>query len=80
LVAGLNAVRILRGEPALTLPPETMLGALLHYISHAEPASFQPMKANFGLLPELDPPVRDKRARYLAYAARAQGALEQALS
>jgi len=79
LVAGLNAVRVLRGERALTLPPETMLGALLHYISHAEPASFQPMKANFGLLPELAPPVRDKRLRYVAYAERAMAALENVL-
>ncbi|OQA45702.1 MAG: Methylenetetrahydrofolate--tRNA-(uracil-5-)-methyltransferase TrmFO [Chloroflexi bacterium ADurb.Bin325] len=80
LVAGLNAARVLRGEPALTLPRETMLGALLHYISHAESASFQPMKANFGLLPELEPPVRDKRLRYAAYAARGQAALLAAVS
>jgi methylenetetrahydrofolate--tRNA-(uracil-5-)-methyltransferase len=77
LVAGLNAVRVGRGAAALTLPPTTMLGALLHYITHADPADFQPMKANFGLLPDLDPPVRDKRARYTAYASRALDDLEE---
>ncbi len=57
-----------------------MLGALLHYITHADPAGFQPMKANFGLLPELDPPVRDKRRRYAAYAERALADLETAIA
>jgi len=37
-----------------------MIGALLHYISHAEPRDFQPMKANFGLLPPLEKRVRRK--------------------
>ena len=49
-----------------------MIGALLHYITHAEPKDFQPMKANMALLPDLDPWVRNKRARYAAYAERAQ--------
>ncbi len=71
LVAGINLVRLLRGEPLLTLPRTTMTGALLHYITHAEPEEFQPMKANMGLLPELRPWVRNKRQRYAAYAQRA---------
>jgi methylenetetrahydrofolate--tRNA-(uracil-5-)-methyltransferase len=76
LLAGVNAVRALRGEPLVTLPPTTMLGALCHYITHAEPKHFQPMKANFGILPPLDPstgsgPPRDKRLRAAAYADRA---------
>jgi hypothetical protein len=45
-----------------------MIGALLHYITHAEPATFQPMKAAMGLLPELEESVRNKRARYASYA------------
>lgn len=69
-VAGVNAARLLRGQALLTLPPETMIGALCHYITHAEPKDFQPMKANFGLLPPLSPPVRGKRERYRAYAER----------
>jgi methylenetetrahydrofolate--tRNA-(uracil-5-)-methyltransferase len=71
LVAGINSVRRLRGEALLELPRTTMIGALLHYITHAEPKTFQPMKAAMGLLPELDATVRNKRARYATYAERA---------
>jgi len=70
-VAGVNAARFTLGQGLLVLPPTTMLGALCHYVSHAEPETFQPMKANFGLMPPLDPPVRNKRKRYRAYVARA---------
>jgi methylenetetrahydrofolate--tRNA-(uracil-5-)-methyltransferase len=80
LLAGLNAARLMRGASPLTLPPETMLGALCHYITHAEPKDFQPMKANFGILPPLSRPVRNKRQRYQAYAARALRSLEQVIS
>lgn len=80
LVAGLNAWAILTGQPLLEMPVTTMTGALLHYITHADPAGFQPMKANFGLLPDLDPPVREKRQRYAAYALRAQTDLETAIA
>ncbi|MCA9968240.1 MAG: FAD-dependent oxidoreductase, partial [Anaerolineales bacterium] len=76
LVAGVNVMRRLAGEPLLELPRTTMMGALLYYITHAEPATFQPMKAAMGLLPELDESVRNKRARYATYAERAQGDLE----
>jgi methylenetetrahydrofolate--tRNA-(uracil-5-)-methyltransferase len=76
LVAGLNAARLAAGQPPLTFPATTMVSALCHYISHADPASFQPMKANFGLMPPLDPPVRRKRERYAAYARRALADLE----
>ncbi len=70
-LAGVNAARFALGQAGLVLPSTTMLGALSHYVSHAEPDSFQPMKANFGLMPPLTPPVRNKRKRYQAYAARA---------
>jgi methylenetetrahydrofolate--tRNA-(uracil-5-)-methyltransferase len=77
----LNAARHLRGEPLLELPRETMLGSLCHYVSHAEPRRFQPMKANFGLLPALDGPrVRDRRERQRKYAARSEMALEDVLA
>jgi methylenetetrahydrofolate--tRNA-(uracil-5-)-methyltransferase len=71
LVAGLNAARNLQGQPPLIFPKTTMIGALLHYISHAEPGDFQPMKANFGLMPPLEKRVRRKKERYQAYARRA---------
>jgi len=75
-VAGVNAARALWGEPLLTLPPETVIGALCGYITQADPKDFQPMKANFGLLPPLSPPVRRKRERYQAYADRSLRELE----
>jgi methylenetetrahydrofolate--tRNA-(uracil-5-)-methyltransferase len=70
-LAGVNAARMLAGQSLLTLPDQTMLGALCHYLTHADVRDFQPMKANFGILPPLDPPIRDKRARYQGYSARA---------
>ncbi len=80
LLAGINAARLLQGEPLWVLPRETMLGALIYYICHAEPQHFQPMKATFGLLPPLERPIRDKRKRYTAYAIRALETLERFLS
>jgi methylenetetrahydrofolate--tRNA-(uracil-5-)-methyltransferase len=47
-----------------------MFGALCYYVTHASPADFQPMKANFGILPPLESKVRDKRQRLQAYVAR----------
>jgi methylenetetrahydrofolate--tRNA-(uracil-5-)-methyltransferase len=76
LLAGTNAVRVLRGEQPHKLPRQTMLGALCHYISHAEAGSFQPMKANFGLLPVPEGPrIHDRRARQRKYAERSEAAL-----
>jgi methylenetetrahydrofolate--tRNA-(uracil-5-)-methyltransferase len=76
LLAGLNAARLLRGESPVTLPSTTMLGALCHYVTHAEPKDFQPMKANFGLMPPLEGKIRNKQARYQAYTERALRDLE----
>jgi methylenetetrahydrofolate--tRNA-(uracil-5-)-methyltransferase len=75
-VAGVNAARFILGQEPLALPQSTMVGALCQYVSRAEPELFQPMKANFGLMPPLDPPVRNKRKRYQAYAERALRDLE----
>lgn len=80
LIAGINAARLARGEEPITLPRTTMLGALLHYVTHANPQEFQPMKANFGLLPEIEPFIRSKRERYRAYAQRALADLESFLA
>jgi methylenetetrahydrofolate--tRNA-(uracil-5-)-methyltransferase len=76
LLAGLNAARLLHAQPPITLPPTTMLGALCHYVTHAEAKDFQPMKANFGLLPPLEKKIRNKQGRYQAYAERALSDLE----
>jgi methylenetetrahydrofolate--tRNA-(uracil-5-)-methyltransferase len=71
LIAAVNMAYQLSSQPELILPQTTMLGALCHYVTHAEPKSFQPMKANFGIMPPLDTRVKNKRDRYQAYAARA---------
>lgn len=77
LVAGINAARLLRAEPLIEFPPETMLGALCHYVTHADPKDFQPMKANYGILPPLDAgqSPRGKRDRYRAFTQRALAAM-----
>ncbi len=77
LLAGINACRLYRGQPLLVLPRTTMLGALCHYVTHAEPKHFQPMKANFGLLPPLEEPPKGKEQRGAAYARRALADLER---
>ena len=72
LLAGLNATRLHYHEEPLTLPQTTMLGALCHYVTHADLKDFQPMKANFGILPTLDiTPKIGRRERGQAYADRA---------
>jgi methylenetetrahydrofolate--tRNA-(uracil-5-)-methyltransferase len=72
LLAGLNAVRLIQGENLLIFPKTTMLGALCHYVSNADPRDYQPMKANFGILPPLEGKrIRGKRQRSQAYSSRA---------
>jgi len=81
LLAGINAARLLKEEPLLTLPADTMLGALCHYVTHADLKDFQPMKANFGILPELTLDKKlGKRERGQLYAQRAETSLKEYLS
>lgn len=77
LWAGFNAARLAQGMTPLTLPSVTMMGALFAYITQADARYFQPMKSNFGLMPELESHVRNKGDRYLAYAQRSLQAMEQ---
>lgn len=79
ILAGINAVRFLRGEAPLILPPDTMMGALAAYISDESVKDFQPMGANFGILPPIEPKIRDKKQRYAALAQRALDSLETVL-
>ena len=80
LLAGINATRLDQGEKPITLPQTTMLGALCHYVTHADLKDFQPMKANFGILPSLESDRKiGKRERGKAYAERALGDLEATL-
>lgn len=70
LLAGMNAANLLNEQALWELPQTTMLGALCYYVTHAEPKNFQPMKANFDLVPKIEPHIRDKRKRKQAYADR----------
>lgn len=70
IVAGINAARRILGKEKLVLPEFTMIGALLNYICNSTSKDFQPMGANFGILPELTQKIRDKRERYAAFAER----------
>jgi len=71
LVAALNLHRILTGEDPSIPPPVTMLGGLYRYLSEANPETFQPMNANFGLLDPLPVRTRGRRARRIAHSSRA---------
>lgn len=75
-LAGTNAARLILDRPPITLPTTTMLGALIDFISTAEPKHFQPMPPNFGILPELPQRIRNKRDRYGQYRDRALADLE----
>ena len=80
LVAGINAACMIKGEAPLSMPDETMMGSLLRYISAADGGQFQPMKANFGLVPAFKDGVkRNKRQRAAAYAERSLAALARQL-
>ena len=76
ILAGLNAARRLRGEKTVTLPKTTMMGALSAYISDRSVKNFQPMGANFGVLPPLENKIRDKKERYAALSKRGLSDLE----
>lgn len=71
LICGINAARLVQGLGTVTLPPTTMIGAMSRYISDPFVSDFQPMGANFGILPELQNRPRDKAERGQAYADRA---------
>ena len=70
LVAGINASKQFNDRAKLIFPKETMIGALAKYIATPND-KFQPMNANFGILPELPEKIRDKKLRYEKIADRA---------
>lgn len=71
MLAGINAALICNGEQPIEFPKETVLGSMAHYITSANTKKFQPMNANFGLLPALPNRIRDKKERYLKVSERA---------
>ena len=75
-VAGMNMVRYLNKQEPIVFPRETVMGALSYYITHCEAEHFQPMKANFGILPDLETRVK-KKLRKEAYANRAVEVMDE---
>jgi methylenetetrahydrofolate--tRNA-(uracil-5-)-methyltransferase len=77
LLAGINLSCMLGGDDPVIPPTTTMLGALYRYLREADPAHFQPMNANFGLVDELPELIRDKKRKRELIAARALSAMEE---
>ena len=71
LYAGINAAKLALGQEPVVFPTETMMGAMAHYITHASKKNFQPINANFGIVPRLKQKIRDKRERNLQLSQRA---------
>jgi methylenetetrahydrofolate--tRNA-(uracil-5-)-methyltransferase len=71
LMAGINAARLSQGEPAVAAPRTTAIGALAYYVSHADPANYQPTNITFGIMPPLDQPPRGKPQRKTMLSERA---------
>jgi methylenetetrahydrofolate--tRNA-(uracil-5-)-methyltransferase len=76
LVAGVNAARLALGLEPVAAPRTTAIGALAYYVSHADPAHYQPSNITFGIIPPLDPPPRHRAERKAAIAARALADLD----
>ena len=79
ILAGINACRMVRGQEPFILPRDTMMGALAAHVSTPN-ADYQPMGANFGILPTLETHIRDKKMRYAALAQRALESLDRAMA
>ncbi|WP_397376664.1 FADH(2)-oxidizing methylenetetrahydrofolate--tRNA-(uracil(54)-C(5))-methyltransferase TrmFO [Paenibacillus sp. p3-SID867] len=71
LIAGINAARAAQGQEGIVFPQESTIGSMAYYITHADPDNFQPMNANFGLLPSLEKRIRNKKEKNEALASRA---------
>ena len=77
LAAGFNCARQARGLDPVDFSAETATGALAHYVSGADPARFDPMNVNFGIIASLAETIRDKRQRYETVARRALSKIEE---
>lgn len=77
LLAGINMAKFLNGEPLLELPPETMLGALTHYITNPENDHFQPINSNWGIIPPVELPQKERKNKKLKGELMSKRALEK---
>jgi methylenetetrahydrofolate--tRNA-(uracil-5-)-methyltransferase len=80
ILAGRNAARLIQGQPLLTLPETTMLGALVQYVAHYDGKDFQPMNSNWGIVPPLPDRIRDKKEKSRLLAERGLAALDEAMN
>jgi methylenetetrahydrofolate--tRNA-(uracil-5-)-methyltransferase len=76
LLAGLNAAALVNGQPASAPPRTTAIGALAYYVSHADPAHYEPSNITFGIMEPLARAPRGKMERKLAMSARALADLD----
>ncbi len=76
LLAGWNAANFLLEKPLIEMPQGTIIGSLCNYITHADAKDFQPMKANFGIMPEFEVRIKGKRERAAAFADRSKSELK----
>jgi methylenetetrahydrofolate--tRNA-(uracil-5-)-methyltransferase len=76
LLAGLNAAALAKGEPVSSPPRTTAIGALAYYVSHANPAHYEPSNITFGIIQALEKAPRGKKLRNLALSERALADLE----
>ena len=79
IVAGINMARLLNHQPLIKFDSRTVIGALAHYITHGDENNFQPMKANFGILPDLKERVK-KKEKKAAYASLAIKTMEEIIN
>jgi methylenetetrahydrofolate--tRNA-(uracil-5-)-methyltransferase len=79
ILAGINAVRRLNAQPMVVLSEDTMLGALVGFITNSAATEFQPINANFGILPPLPQRIKDKQLRYDEYVRRSRKVMAEML-
>ena len=76
LLAGLNMARYIQGENLLILPKVTMLGALTGYISDAKHDKFQPINSNWGILPPVELPKKERKNKKMKAEIMAKRSFE----
>lgn len=79
LVAAISVYNNITKQPEIQWSNKTLIGALTNYISSADENNFQPMNANFGILPQHDETIKDKKERKMAYTTRALECMKQTI-
>jgi methylenetetrahydrofolate--tRNA-(uracil-5-)-methyltransferase len=80
LVAGINAAKLIGNEELIEFSQETVIGSMAHYITTTSSKNFQPMNANFGLVPPLSYRIKGKQERYEKLAERALATIQNYLN